>query len=123
MPALNQISQIARRVENLDRARAFWRDTIGIAELYAFPGLAFFSLGPTRLMLRDTGRRDDADILYLATEDILSAAQSLGSKGIAFVQAPHLIHRHPDGTEDWMAFFPDDEGRPLGLHMQRTPAG
>ena len=123
MPALNQISQIARRVENLDRARAFWRDTIGIAELYAFPGLAFFSLGPTRLMLRETKSRDEADILYLATEDILSAAQSLGSKGIAFVQAPHLIHRHPDGTEDWMAFFTDDEGRPLGLHMQRTPAG
>lgn len=123
MPALNQISQIARRVESLDRARAFWRDTLGIPELYAFPGLAFFSLGPTRLMLRETGSRDEADILYLATDNILTAAQNLGSKGIAFVQVPHLIHRHPDGTEEWMAFFPDDEGRTLGLHMQRMPAG
>lgn len=118
MPALDQISQIARRVENLDRARAFWRDTLGIPELYAFPGLAFFRLGPSRLMLRETGSRDDADILYLATDDILAAQQSLEARGIAFVQAPHLIHRHADGTEEWMAFFPDDEGRPLGLHMQ-----
>lgn len=41
------LSQIARRVEDLDRARSFWRDTLGIPELYAFPGLAFFDLGPT----------------------------------------------------------------------------
>lgn len=41
------LSQIARRVEDLDRFRSFWRDTLGIPELYAFPGLAFFDLGPT----------------------------------------------------------------------------
>ena len=42
-----QLSQLSRRVENLDRARSFWRDTLQIPELYAFPGLAFFDLGPT----------------------------------------------------------------------------
>ena len=29
-----------------------------------------------------------------------------------------LIHRHEDGTEEWMAFFEDNEGRPLALMTQ-----
>ncbi|MGZ5786544.1 MAG: hypothetical protein ACXWJM_11540 [Ramlibacter sp.] len=30
-----------------------------------------------------------------------------------FINAPHLIHRHADGTEEWMAAFEDNEGRTL----------
>jgi catechol 2,3-dioxygenase-like lactoylglutathione lyase family enzyme len=121
MQRSSQVSQIARRVERLDRARDFWRETLAIPELYAFPGLAFFDLGPTRLMLRETGKRDEADTLYLATGDLFVAHQGLAAKGVSFLQPPHLIHRHPDGSEEWMAFFPDDEDRPLALHM-RTAA-
>jgi hypothetical protein len=31
---------------------------------------------------------------------------------------PHMIHRHDDRTEEWMAFFKDNEGRPLGIMSQ-----
>ena len=117
----HRISQIARRVQNLDRARSFWRDTLGVAELYAFPGLAFFDLAQTRLMLRETGTADEADILYLATEDITAAHADLVARGVTFVQPPHRIHTHPDGTEEWMAFFNDDEGRLLALHARTMP--
>jgi catechol 2,3-dioxygenase-like lactoylglutathione lyase family enzyme len=109
-------SQIARRVEHLDRARTFWRDTLQIAELYSFPGLAFLDLGPTRLMLRETGTRDEADLLYLPTPDLPATHANLAARGVTFLQPPHRIHTHPDGTEEWMAFFQDDEGRPLALH-------
>ena len=111
-----QLSQISRRVESLDRARAFWRDTLGIPELYAFPGLAFFDLGGTRLMLKETGTRDPADILYMATQDIAADHARLMERGAVVTGAPHMIHRHADGSEEWMAFFEDDEGRPLALH-------
>jgi hypothetical protein len=30
----------------------------------------------------------------------------------------HMIHRHDDGTEEWMAFFKDNEGRPLAIMAQ-----
>lgn len=115
------LSQIARRVENLDRARIFWRDTLRLPELYAFPGLAFIDLGPTRLMLRETGTRDEADILYLATPDIAAAHADLSARGAVFSGAPHMIHKHPDGAEEWMAFFHDDEGRDLALHSIVRP--
>lgn len=110
------LSQIARRVENLDRARRSWRETLGIPELYAFPGLAFFDLGGTRLMLRETGRREEADILYHRTPDIAAAHVALLAKGAEMTGAPHMIHKHPDGAEEWMAFFKDDEDRDLALH-------
>ena len=31
---------------------------------------------------------------------------------------PHMIHRHEDGTEEWMAFFQDNDGRPLAIMAQ-----
>jgi catechol 2,3-dioxygenase-like lactoylglutathione lyase family enzyme len=121
MHLLGPPSQIARRVEVLDRARAFWRDSLGLTELHVFPGLAFFDLGATRLMLRETGTRDEADLLYLPVPDIASACAALMQRGVVFSGAPHMIHRHPDGTEEWMAFFKDDEGRDLALHRVITP--
>lgn len=121
MGTLGKISQIARRVENLDRARAFWRDQLGLTELYAFPGLAFYDLAGSRLMLRETGQRDEADILYLAVPDIGSAHALLAGRGLVFTRAPHKIHRHDDGREEWMAFFKDDEGRDLALHAVALP--
>ncbi|MFN3282446.1 MAG: VOC family protein [Tabrizicola sp.] len=111
-----QLSQISRRVEDLDRALAFWNDRLEVPLLYRFPGLAFLDLGGTRLMLKETGRSEDADILYLATDDISAGHARLVERGVPVTGAPQLIHRHPDGTEEWMAFFRDDEGRDLALH-------
>mgnify|MGYP001371925252 CR=1 FL=1 len=115
------LSQISRRVESLSRARAFWRDTLHVPELYTFPGLAFFDLRQTRLMLRETGLREEADILYLTTPDIAVAHAALAARGAQITGAPHMIHKHPDGAEEWMAFFKDDEGRDLALHSILRP--
>ena len=121
MPNLGPLGQIARRVENLTRAREFLRDTLGLTELYSFPGLAFYDLGGTRLMIRETGSRDEADILYFRVPDIATAHSDLTDKGVGFTQCPHIIHTHPDGTQEWMAFFKDDEGRDLAIHSVRKP--
>jgi catechol 2,3-dioxygenase-like lactoylglutathione lyase family enzyme len=121
MPRLGPISQLSRRVELLDRARSFFGETLGLTELYAFPGLAFFDLGGTRLMLRETQQKSDADILYFCVPDIGPAYETLQSRGLVFTGAPHMIHKHPDGTEEWMAFFKDDEGRDLALHALSRP--
>lgn len=116
-----QITQIARTVQDLTRARAFWRDALGLPEVMVFPGLAFFDLAGTRLMLRETGAPGPADTLYLAVTDILAVHGRLAARGVAITGAPHMIHRHEDGREEWMAFFTDDEGRHLALHEVRAP--
>lgn len=114
-PPLGPLTQIQRRVEKLDRARAFYRDALGLTELYSFPGIAFLALGDTRLMLRETGSRDEADILYFTVNAIRDRHAALSHGPVIFITDPHMIHRHPDGTEEWMCFFQDDEGRTLAL--------
>lgn len=115
------LSQLSRQVESLDRARGFFRDVLGVVELYHFPGLAFFDLGGTRLMLKEAGQRLPADILYFRVPDCGVAHRALEEKGVIFTQTPQIIHRHPDGAEEWMAFFKDDEGRDLALHAVQRP--
>jgi predicted enzyme related to lactoylglutathione lyase len=60
-------------------------------------------------------------ILYLRVADIVAAHAALSARGVKFTHAPHLILRHADGTEEWMAFFEDPDGRPLALMAQSRP--
>jgi predicted enzyme related to lactoylglutathione lyase len=61
-------------------------------------------------------------MLYLRVADIGRAYAELDARGVEFINAPHLVHRHVDGTEEWMAFFKDPEGRALAL-MSQVRAG
>ena len=56
--------------------------------------------------------------LPLRVDDIRAAYDTLRARGVQFADAPHLIHRHADGTEEWMAHFNDPEGRPLAIMAQ-----
>jgi catechol 2,3-dioxygenase-like lactoylglutathione lyase family enzyme len=113
------LGQVARSTRNAAAARAWYRDVLGLPELYSFGTLAFFDLGGVRLMLTEEDGGGTAEsLLYLRVPDIHLAKARLESRGVAFTHAPHLIHRHADGTEEWMAFFEDNEGRPLALMAQ-----
>ncbi len=57
-------------------------------------------------------------VLYFRVDDIHATHDALAARGTTFTDAPHLIHRHEDGTEEWMVFFTDPEGRPLALMSQ-----
>jgi DNA-binding CsgD family transcriptional regulator/catechol 2,3-dioxygenase-like lactoylglutathione lyase family enzyme len=119
---IGPIGQIARTVTNLDAAKAWYADVLGIKMIYAFDSLAFFDCGGTRLMLA-LGEPEASSILYFRVPDIRTAHRALLDRGAAFVSAPHMIHRHEDGTEEWMAFFNDNEGRPLAIMAQSAPPG
>lgn len=118
--AYMMLGQIARTVKDSEESRDWYRDVLGLPELYAFPGIAFFDMGGVRLMLteEDGGVGPSESILYLRVPDIHAAKEELESKGVKFLNAPHMIHRHEDGTEEWLASFEDNEGRPLQLMTQ-----
>lgn len=111
---LGPIGQIARSVADIDAATAWYRDVLGLDFLYAFGKLAFFDCGGVRLFLSE-GDGAAQSILYFSVPDIHAAVAALEARGITILSAPHMIHRHDDGTEEWMAFFADNEGHPLGL--------
>ncbi len=118
---LGAIGQIARGVSDIERAQAFYGDVLGLPQLYSFGTLAFFDAGGVRLMLSQTDAPAGDSILYFHVADIHAAAADLAARGVEFINAPHMIHRHDNGVEEWMAFFKDPEGRPLAL-MARTAA-
>jgi DNA-binding CsgD family transcriptional regulator/catechol 2,3-dioxygenase-like lactoylglutathione lyase family enzyme len=112
------LGQIARTVRTTEESRSWYRDVLGLPELYCFGNLAFFDVGGVRLMLTEADEAAQESILYLRVPDIHAAKEELEARGVKFTHAPHMIHRHEDGTEEWMAFFEDNEMRPLALMTQ-----
>lgn len=123
-----RLHQVAQHVDNLGRSVAFYRDTLGLPLIATFdpPGLAFFDLGGTRLLL-EAGA--PSALLYLRVDDIDRRFAELRAAGVTFEGEPHLIHRDDDGrfgpagSEEWMAFFRDSEQNLLGLVERRLDAG
>ncbi len=124
-----ELVQVAQRVEDLDRAEAFYAELLGARSAAKFdpPGLVFFTLGPTRLLL---DRVAPSALLYLGVPDVRETAEALRSRGVEIEGEPHVIFSHTDdvigpaGTDEWMAFIKDSEGNTVGLvsHTDSAPA-
>jgi methylmalonyl-CoA/ethylmalonyl-CoA epimerase len=121
---LNKIHQIAVYAKDLDEAIGFYRDKLGAKFLQKFdpPGLVFFDLSGTRLLLEQTGPKAT---LYFRVEDIDAAYEELKAQGVEFIREPHLIFRDDSGMfgaageEEWMAFFSDPSGNTLALATRK----
>jgi predicted enzyme related to lactoylglutathione lyase len=114
----SRIGQIAVNVKDIDRAVAFYRDTLGLRFLFtAPPQMGFFDCGGVRLMLGvpSEPRFDHpSSILYFAVEDIDAAHQALAAKGVTFEREPALVAKL-EKADLWLAFFKDTEGNTMAL--------
>jgi len=122
-PTLNQIGQIFVNVKDLDRAIAFYRDTLGMTFLFtAPPNMAFFDCGGIRIMLGTADRPDldhPASIIYYKVDDIERVYETFKARGVEFIIKPHLVAPMP--TYDlWLADFKDSEGNFVAL-MSEVP--
>ena len=123
---MGRIVQIAQHADDLDRAAAFYEQLLGQPPTARFdpPGLLFFTLGGTRLLLE--GGAPSA--IYLEVEDVRSSIESLRASGVTIEGEPHVIFQHADdrlgpaGTDEWMAFIRDSEDNLVGL-VSHTPTG
>jgi len=121
---LNQIRQISVYAKDLDEVITFYRDKLGAKFLQKFdpPGLVFFDFSGTRLLLEQNGPKAT---LYFTVDDIDAAYEELKTKGVDFLEGPHLIFRDDQGMfgdageEEWMAFFSDPSGNTLALATRK----
>ena len=118
---LSVIGQIAITVTDVERAIAFYRDTLGIRLLFQVPNMGFFDCGGVRLMLSTSERPTESysSILYFKVPDIQEAFATLSARGVSFDGEPHLIARMPQ-HDLWMAFFRDPDRNVLAL-MSEVP--
>ena len=111
----------------MDRAVAFYRDVVGLDFIARFdpPGLAFFDLGGTRLLL-EAGA--PSSLLYLGVDDVAGTTDHLRSAGVTIESEPHVIHVDeagqfgPPGEAEEMSFFANSENNLVGLAGRRTLA-
>ncbi len=121
--SLGHIGQIAISVKDIDVAVPFYRDVLGLPHLFTFGQLAFFDCDGTRLFIDalPEAQGKGNSCVYFTVGDIHRAQDELTAKGVAFEAAPHMIHRHEDGTEEWMTFFRDPDGNMLSLMSSVAP--
>jgi len=119
---LGQIGQIALTVSDIDRAVAFYRDSLGMRFLFQVPNLAFFDCDGIRLMLSppEKAAEGSSSVIYYKVADIQRAFETLASRGVSFEGKPHLIAKMPD-HELWMAFFRDLDRNLLALMSEVRP--
>jgi methylmalonyl-CoA/ethylmalonyl-CoA epimerase len=108
---------------DLPRAIAFYRDALGLTFLFeAPPKMAFFDCGGIRLMLslpEAADSRPGGAALYFRVADIQRAHDTLASRGVSFIDAPHRVARLSD-HDLWLAAFRDPDGNLLAL-MAEVP--
>ena len=121
----SHIVQIAIPVQDLDRAKRFYGETLGLPHLFdAPPGLSFFQCGETRLMLSrpESAEQARASILYYNVPNARAAATALAADGVEMAEAAHCLAR-VGGKDIWLAVAKDGEGNMLGLMSEEEAAG
>ena len=120
----SRVAQIAIIVRDLERAKHFYGELLGLKWLFdAPPGLSFFQCGETRLMLTPPEGPETAgiSIVYYQVDDIEDAHRALAGQGVEFESAPHVIARL--GENDlWLAICRDPDGNMVGLMSERPAA-
>src|SRR5437870_2231340 len=106
-----RIGQIAIVCQDVARAKAFYRDVLGLQHLFdAGPGLTFFQCGGVRLMLSKAEGESAADIgtsvLYYFVSGIEGAVKELKARGAKVIGEPHMLAKMPD-HDLWLAEFRD----------------
>jgi predicted enzyme related to lactoylglutathione lyase len=121
--SLGEIGQISVNAHDLERAVAFYKDTLGLKHLFSVPSrMAFFDCNGVRLMLAIPERPDldhPSSIVYFKAQNIEHVHEVLASRGVHFETEPMLVA--PMATHDlWLAEFRDSENNVLALMCEKS---
>lgn len=113
---LSEIGQIALTVKDLQRAKDFFQNTLGMQLLFDAGTMAFFQCGAIRLMLGTSEKpvSNEGTILYFRVADIHGVNSALKDRGVQIVQEPHMVARMKS-HDLWLSFFRDPDGNNLAL--------
>ena len=122
-----RLVQVAVRATDLDRAQEFYGRLVDAEPAARFdpPGLLFFDLDGTRLLL---DAKAPSSLVYLGVDDVREALGRLGD-AVEVEAEPHVIFTHEDdtlgpaGTAEWQAFVRDPFGNAVGLVSFEPTAG
>ena len=123
-PGLDGILQLAIPAADIARAKAFYKDTLGLPFLFEAPNMAFFDCGGVRLYVdANPGAMKPGAYtgIYFRTRDIEGTHAALKSAGATIHEPPRVIARLPD-RDVWLMWVRDSETNLLGLMEERKHA-
>ena len=121
---LEGIVQLAIPATDIERAKRFYRDCLGLPLLFEAPNMAFFECGGVRLYVdANAGAMKPGAYtgIYFRTRDIEGTHEALKSAGATIHEAPRLIARLPD-RDVWLMWVKDSETNLLGVMEERSRA-
>jgi len=124
MSGIRGIAQVAVHVQDVERAKRFYRDVVGLTHLFdAPPSLCFFDCGGIRLMMSTTEGTEAraSSIIYFDVADITAVHARMAAADVRFTEPPRMIASLAD-RDVWLAAFDDGEGNTMALmsHVART---
>jgi methylmalonyl-CoA/ethylmalonyl-CoA epimerase len=118
--ALSRIRQVALPVREIETAKQFYRDTLGMRHLFdAPPALSFFDCGGVQLMLagpegQGTHGPEQHGVLFYDVSNIKDTHAAIESSGAKTLEQPRVIARM-NGREIWISSISDGQGNVVGL--------
>ncbi len=118
--SLSKIRQVALPVRDIETARRFYRDTLGMRHLFdALPALAFFDCAGVQLMLAgpEGQGKDGAEqhgVLFYDVSNIRETHAAIESSGARTLEQPRVVTRM-NGREIWVSAISDGQGNVVGL--------
>ena len=109
----HKFAQIAIQVTDVERATAFYRDVLGLQQLFVANGMVFFAVGDARLMIVH-GKPLQSTILYFDDPDLEQSRVRLEGKGVKFLGPIETVQRTKT-FELKLLEFTDPDGNLLAL--------
>ncbi len=112
-----KLLQVALTCRDLDRARTFYRDTLGLPLLFEAGTMLFFQLEGLRLMIgkeEAPGSAVGGSVIYFDAPDIDALGSALEAKGVTFARPAETVQRTPTHELKLRAFH-DPDGNALAL--------
>lgn len=115
-PLLSAISQLELRVGNLDEARRFYEDVLGVSVESCFGQTMMLRCGGITIMVQASSTRPVGCPIYFNVDNrVHEIANQLKERGVRFKSGPSCIVEDFCGKSSWLAFFEDPWGNPLAL--------
>src|SRR5918999_2884138 len=102
---------------DLERARKFYFQTLGLKPVSENPGGAFYEIGSTQVFVFHSTGESPGTFTQIAirVEDIDVAMRKLKERGVAFEEYPNTVDGISTTGPVRSAWFKDSEGNLLGL--------
>lgn len=112
-----KLVQVALTCRDLDRARTFYRDTLGLPLMFEAGNMLFFQLEGLRLMVGLAHKADQAtggSLIYFDAPDMAQVGAALEARGVKFIGPPVTVQQTQTHELQLREFF-DPDGNALAL--------